>query len=190
MGRNMKAFSKTNLLPFFVSFVASCETPSLASLRLCERKSKRRTNPPAGERGIAPRKNAATGDSRCVVARTGRAWLCDHRCERRTGIARNRPFGPATAGGDGADSRPARQTEGDFAPLAQTGVPIAPAPAVSRRCGARQTSTGRQAEARSEALTAHRTRCGRAYNRYGSLCQASSATRITRITQPTPSPRA
>ena len=98
MGRNMKAFSKTNLLPFFVSFVASCETPSLASLRLCERKSKRRTNPPAGERGIAPRKNAATGDSRCVVARTGRAWLCDHRCERRTGKRTKPSIRPCDSG--------------------------------------------------------------------------------------------
>ena len=35
----------------------------------------------------------------------------------------------------------------------------------------RQASTGRQAEARSEAQTAHRTRCGQTYNRYGSFCQ-------------------
>lgn len=39
------------------------------------------------------------------------------------------------------------------------------------RSAPERARTGHQAEARSEALTAHRTRCERAYNRYGSLCQ-------------------
>ena len=70
------------------------------------------------------------------------------------GIARNRPFGPVAAGGDGADSRPTRQTVGAY-PRLNARAPIVPALAVLRRvrCSP-QASTGRQRGVRSEALTA------------------------------------
>ena len=51
------------------------------------------------------------------------------------GIARNRPFGPVAAGGDGADSRPTRQTVGAY-PRLNARAPIVPAPDVLRHRGA------------------------------------------------------
>ena len=70
------------------------------------------------------------------------------------GIARNRPFGPVAPGGDGADSRPVRQTVGAY-PRLESRAPIVPAPAVLRqlRCSP-QASTDRQAGKENEALTA------------------------------------
>ena len=49
-------------------------------------------------------------------------------------VARNRPFGPVAAGGDGADSRPCRQTEGAY-PRLNAQAPIVPAPDACRRVG-------------------------------------------------------
>ena len=70
------------------------------------------------------------------------------------GIARNRPFGPVAAGGDGADSRPVRHTAGAY-PRLESRAPIVPAPAVLRRLQrSLPASTGRQRGVRSEALTA------------------------------------
>ena len=69
-------------------------------------------------------------------------------------IARNRPFGPVAAGGDGADSRPIRHTAGAY-PRLESRVPIVPAPAVLRQLQrSLPASTGRQRGDRSEALTA------------------------------------
>ena len=69
-------------------------------------------------------------------------------------IARNRPFGPVAAGGDGAGSRPTRQTVGAY-PRLNARAPIVPAPDACRhlRCSP-LASTGRQRGVRSEALTA------------------------------------
>ena len=70
------------------------------------------------------------------------------------GIARNRPFGPVAAGGDGADSRPTRQTVGAY-PRLESRAPTVPAPAVLRHLQrSLPASTGRQRGVRSEALTA------------------------------------
>ena len=137
-------------------------------------------------------RKVATGDSRCGGARAGRA--CPAERERANivandgrGNARNRPFSPATAGGDGADSRPSHQTARDYAPPAQVRAPLAPAPAVGRQCGARHLSisirnaSNGSAEHRPssggerQSANAHRTRCGRAYNRYGTNCQEEAA---------------
>ena len=69
-------------------------------------------------------------------------------------IARNRPFGPVAAGGDGADSRPTRQTVGAYSRL-ESRAPTVPAPAVLRHLQrSLPASTGRQRGVRSEALTA------------------------------------
>ena len=70
------------------------------------------------------------------------------------GIARNRPFGPVAAGGDGADSRPTRQTVGAY-PRLKSRAPIVPAPAVLRQLQrSLPASTGRQRGEENEALTA------------------------------------
>ena len=59
------------------AFVSSCETSCFFR--------NRHTPPPAGDHGITPTGQTRTGDDRCVGARTGRAWLRDLSCERRTG---------------------------------------------------------------------------------------------------------
>ena len=91
------------------------------------------------------------------------------------GIARNRPFGPVAAGGDGADSRPTRQTVGAY-PRLKSQAPIVPAPAVLRQLRrSPQASTGRQRGGGERSANRLRTRCGRASNRYGLFCQVSSS---------------
>ena len=137
-----------------------------------------RTKPPAGERGITPRETqqrATAGavvlepDERggaIIVANDGRgshetvhSALRQRAATGRTRVLPIRPWGT-------------------MLPLRRHGRRSLPLPlSVGVGNARRQTSTGHQAEARSEALTAHRTRCGRACNRYGSLCQVCCATR-------------
>ena len=118
-------------------------------------------------------KSVATGDGRCVCARTGRAWLRDYPANdgRKSRITSIRPCGiggrrcglaswpsyPAdwlrcsTAGADRSRSR---------CPSAVTALAA---------CEHRPSSGGGERSANRL-----RTRCGRAYNRYGDKCQGYS----------------
>ena len=110
----------------------------------------------------APRRRTRDNADRTKQRATAGAWVLepDERgcativANDGRGIARNRPFGPVAAGGDGADSRPVRQTVGAY-PRLNAQAPIVPAPAVLRhlRCSP-LASTGRQRGEENEALTA------------------------------------
>ena len=64
-------------------------------------------------------------------------------------------------------------------------VPIAPAPDVLRRLQrSLPASTGRQAGAKKRSANRLRTRCGRAYNRYGDKCQDHSPHNTTNPVAP------
>ena len=130
----------------------------------------RQAPPPAGERGTTPGLEA-TGDGRCMGARTIRAWLRDYRCERRTGNRTKpsiRPCGSGRRRG-GLASHPSDR--GGIPP-----VEIAGADRARSRCPSAVTAltacehrpSTRRGERSANRL---RTRCGRAYNRYGLFCQ-------------------
>ena len=86
-----------------------------------------------------------------------------------------RPFGPVASGGDGAGSRPCRHAmRTDSA--AWRGCRSLPLPMSSGGCSARcLRAPAVKRERKSESSHAHRTRCGRANNRYGSFCQGFDA---------------
>ena len=140
---------------------------------------------PAGERGITPG-YGATGDGRCGGARTGRAWRCDHRCERRTGGRTKpsiRPWGSGRRRG-GLASLPSDR--GGIPPVFGRWRRSCPLPLPVGGWGARRPSIFKEnasdesaehrPSTRRQKRSANRlrTRCGQIYNRYGWLCQASS----------------
>ena len=121
----------------------------------------------AGKRGITPRwKQRATAGAG-VPGPDGRGCATIVANDGRE-VARNRLFGPVAAGGNGADSRPDRHTVGAY-PRFWSQAPIVPAPAASRRCGARTSEHRPSTRKQSRSANRLRTRYGRAYNRYGFL---------------------
>ena len=144
---------------------------------------------PAGERGITPSVEA-TGDGRCVGARTERAWLCDYPCERRTGNLTKPSIRPCGSGRrrpplsmEKGDSRPVRHTAGAY-PRLKMQAPIVPAPDDPRRLQrSLPTSTGRQAGEENEALSASAPDAGE------HITDMAPNVNAIRLPQKPPSPR-
>ena len=87
-------------------------------------------------------------------ARTGRAWLRDHQCERRTGN-RTKPSGLPCSTGRRRHGLASCPSAAGAYPRLEMQAPIVPAPGACRRLQrSLPASTGRQRGVRSEALTA------------------------------------
>ena len=143
---------------------------------------------PEGERELTPGSNGRRPVRFCSKA--GRAWLAWLACERRTGTTRNVHSALCIGGRrpnflDGARSRPCRHTLGAY-PRFCRGCRSLPLPmsfgGYSARCPSifKENATDKSAEhrpssgGRERSANRLRTRCERAYNRYGDKCQDRS----------------
>ena len=117
-------------------------------------------------------------------ARTIRAWLRDHECERRTGN-RTKPSGLPCSTGRRRHGLASCPSAAGAYPRLKSRAPIVPAPGACRRLQrSLPASTGRQRGSEKRSANRLRTRCGRAYNRYGCKCQDHSPS----LHQPTVAP--
>ena len=120
---------------------------------------------PAGERGITPanRSNGRRPVHGCSDHTSVAAWLSF--ANDRRGATRNSPISAVAPGGDGA-ARTLPSYRGGMPPVrCGSGRPRSQRPCRTRHSP--PASPGHQAEAKNESSTAHRTRCRRAFNRYG-----------------------
>ena len=134
------------------------------------------TKAPAGERGITPKGNAETGDSRCGCARTERAWLARQSCERRTETAHTIH---SALWHRAATARPRVLTVNrtDCLRLHNCGCRSLPLPMSSGVYGARHLRARPSGGGEKRSANRSHTRCGRAYNRYGDKCQGRTRLR-------------
>ena len=144
---------------------------------------------PAGERGITPKVSNGRQPVRWCSNHTSVAARLS--CERRTKTTRNVRSALWHRAATGR-ARVLTVNRAGQALLREMRVPRTPAPDVFRRwwrwppkhfqrkCDKRERRAPAVKRGRSDAgLSTHRTRCGQAYNRYGSFCQdVVGATRL------------
>ena len=129
---------------------------------------------PTGERGITPQ--GSSNGRQPVRGCSNQTSVAVRSSLRTTDGDRTKPsIRPCDSGRrrGGLASCPSDHG-GLCSPCADTGADRSRSRCQSAVWRSPRASTGHQAEARSEALTAHRTRCGRVCNQYGDKCQVES----------------